>query len=462
MGIASAASTRRICPPTTRNPTTACACATLGLRVVYEPDAVVDHVEFGSEAQAGAANALSLQHRKLLRARHADALRLHHQRAGDINILPARQRALAGHRRLLVVDNEGAAGCAGVGLPAHAPAADRGRGDGLADHRVPAVSPAGGVGMRCARRSRRRSRSPPAGAWTGWGDFLAERQGFYEVILVSRPDNMQRARAAWADRDHVLHGARLIYDAEALFCLRDLAKARLQGQPIPDVAALMAQEVALTEGADAILCVTEAEAAVFRAHTHVPAHVLCHPTALAEDPPGFASRHGFLFVGRLLEPAAPNWQGLAWFIREAWPIVRAALPDATLSIVGRLHPDPAELDGPGVQLIGPLEDLRPAYDAARMFLSPTQFAAGIPIKILDATAAGLPTAGTRLMAEQMVWTPGVEMVAEDDPQALATAIAALYRSEADWTRMIAAARARLAAEYSAAAFRETLATVLDG
>src|SRR6516165_5151624 len=54
-----------------------------------------------------------------------------------------------------------------------------------------------------------------------------------------------------------------------------------------------------------------------------------------------------------------------------------------------LHPDCSELEALGVRLVGPVADLHPLYDAARVFVAPAHVAAGVPIKILEATAAGL-------------------------------------------------------------------------
>jgi GT2 family glycosyltransferase len=49
----------------------------LGLRVVYEPTAIVDHYELGSQAKAGDALALSERNRMIFVERHAAALSRH-------------------------------------------------------------------------------------------------------------------------------------------------------------------------------------------------------------------------------------------------------------------------------------------------------------------------------------------------------------------------------------------------
>ena len=261
-----------------------------------------------------------------------------------------------------------------------------------------------------------------------------------------------------------MDGARLIYDAEALVAARTITKAAFEGHPIPaeEAEQLVNAETALARGADAISAVTEPEAQAFRALQIAPVYVLGHSTEPRLGTPGFESRNGFLFVGRLLEPEAPNWLGLKWFLREVWPVIRARLPEASMTIVGHLHANFSELEAPGVRLAGPVADLRPIYDATRVFIAPINFAAGLPHKITEATEAGLPTVATRLMARQLCWMPGVEIMAEDEPAALASAAVVLHENAEVWGAMRAAAQERLAREHGAENLRMQLHSLLNG
>jgi GT2 family glycosyltransferase/SAM-dependent methyltransferase len=433
----------------------------LGYRVVYEPTAEVDHYEFGSEERHGDAVIASRRNRKLFRSRHSTALRQRHLPPAQANMLIARQSARTGLGRLLIIDNELPLTALGSGYPRMRRLLAEAGSLGWSVTFFPLHRPH--INWREAR-AEISWEIEVAAEWgaSALGSFLAERQGYYDAILVSRPDNMTLANAAWRDHPHVIDGCRVIYDAEALFCTRDIVQAAVEGLPPPDADALISAEVRLADGADAIVCVTQAEADIFRSRVPTLVHVLSHPTEIFANTPEFSQRDGFLFVGRLLERETPNWRGLAWFIHDCWPLIRLALPTATLQVVGHLHADHAELEAPGVHLLGPVTDLQPLYDSARLFIAPVRFAAGIPIKILEATAAGLPTVGTRLMAHQLEWTPGVEMVAEDDPAALATASISLYQDAALWRRLRTAAKDRLRREHSADLFRAALRALLNG
>ena len=295
-------------------------------------------------------------------------------------------------------------------------------------------------------------------------EFLQKRRGHYDVVLISRPPNMAILQAVLCEEPRLLEGVRLIYDAEALFCARVITQADCEGAPLAekDAEALIAKEIALTKGTEAISCVSEAEAQVFQARQSAPVHVLSHSVNARLDTPGFNERAGFLFVGRLLEREAPNWRGLAWFTQHVWPLITSLLPEATLTVVGHLHPDNEELQHYGVRLLGAAEYLDQLYDSARVFVAPTRFAGGVSIKVLEATGAGLPTVTTHLIARQLGWKPAKEILAEDEPAAMAAAAVLLHRDRRCWTNIRSAAGERVAREHSPAIFRAGVRALLDG
>jgi glycosyltransferase involved in cell wall biosynthesis len=142
--------------------------------------------------------------------------------------------------------------------------------------------------------------------------------------------------------------------------------------------------------------------------------------------------------------------------------VRAMLGHVTLTVAGALFPGAPDLAAPGVELLGQVEDLEPLYASARIFLAPTRFAAGLPHKVVEAAAAGLPTVATNLIAGQMGWRHGEEIMSADRPEDFAQSCASLYEDETLWCRVRDGGQTRIAAEHSQARFIATLAAVLDG
>jgi sugar transferase (PEP-CTERM/EpsH1 system associated) len=98
---------------------------------------------------------------------------------------------------------------------------------------------------------------------------------------------------------------------------------------------------------------------------------------------------------------APNDQGMQWFVREVWPLVRAVRPDATLAIVGS---DPtAELGSqcgpdPSINVTGRVADVREWLWQSALSIAPLHVARGVQNKVLEAVAAGLPVVITAAVA----------------------------------------------------------------
>ncbi|GAB0117160.1 class I SAM-dependent methyltransferase [Acidisoma sp. 7E03] len=432
-----------------------------GYRVVYEPAAVVDHFEFGSEDKKGDSTAAMQRNQSLFLSRHAEVLRRAHLPPAEENVLQARSAAAFPRPRLLMIDNAVPLGTAGAGYPRARELLGAAVRQGWAVTLF-ALHALGEVDWEAAYNELPREIEivSPETPQELIG-FMRARHGFYDVVLVSRPENMVLIRGYLADHPDLFTGARVIYDSEALAATRTIARARHDGKPYSEAEAeaLITEELALARGVDAVLCVNEAEAQSF-ARCGAPVHVLSHAIAPAAAPPPWESRIGFLFIGRLMERDAPNWVGLAWFIRDVWPRIRKLLPQATLTVVGRLHPDHAALEAPGVRLLGAVADLQPLYDAARVFVAPVHFAAGVPLKVIEAGAAGLPVVGTRLMGTQLQWQADVEIGVADTAEEFAAACVALHQQQVAWTAMRDAALARVGRDYGPEAFAARVRAIL--
>jgi len=419
-----------------------------GWRVVFDPLAVA--VLHGPEAASG-----SVGDQKRLRLRALHRGRRVRYPAAAANVLVARDASARG-RRVLLADGVVPLNAVGAGYP---------RTQAILNEAVAmgwfvtflAVNPAPIDWTAAQAELAPEIEITAQGPKTSIESFLRARRGYYDVVMVSRPDNMNAFTQLVRSDPGILGGARLVYDAEALFVGRAVQAAKLHGTEIPpeQIATMIRDEMAQTAGADAVIAVTPAEAAVFREGQPVPVSVVSHLVEPRTGPPHEA-RSGFLFIGRLLEPGSPNWEGLAWFVQKVWPLIRAELGDVTLEVVGALHPDGHVLGGPGVNLHGAVADLRPFYDRARLFVSPTRYAAGVSIKVLEAVEAGVPVLTTALIASQLGWVSGQELLATDDAGEMAFQAIEPYRLERSWIGLQVRASARLEAEHGRARFRAGL------
>ncbi len=100
-----------------------------------------------------------------------------------------------------------------------------------------------------------------------------------------------------------------------------------------------------------------------------------------------------------------------------------------------------------------------------MFVAPTRFSAGVPLKVLEAAAYGLPVVATDLLREQLGWEAGKHLLASpaSDADAFADHCVRLATDQALW-RSLRAGGARTGALTSAihAGGRPTLRRLLDG
>jgi glycosyltransferase involved in cell wall biosynthesis len=259
---------------------------------------------------------------------------------------------------------------------------------------------------------------------------------------------------------HLLEELRLIYDAEALFAARALQADKLAGTGKPSRRAeqQLAAELALARRADRILAVSEAEAERFRGAGASDVRVLGHALTPRPTRRSFAEREGLLLVGALRR-GSPNAEGLLWFGREVLPLLWQRLGRQIPVRAAGIREMTLPSDIP-IELLGPVEDLTPLYDHARLFVAPTRIAAGLPHKAHEAAARGLPMVTTRLIAGQLGWHDGIELLAADAAPAFAEALARLYASPELWHSVRGAALARVAMDCGPQRFRTALADAL--
>jgi hypothetical protein len=125
--------------------------------------------------------------------------------------------------------------------------------------------------------------------------------------------------------------------------------------------------------------------------TVVPLVVLARPSAEARvlevGGPG-----RLVFTGNL--GYFVNDDAVRWFLRDVWPSLHRSRPDIVLTIAGarprrRLRRLIATAEG-RVELLNTPEDMAPILATANVSLAPMRAGSGIPVKVLEAWAAGTP------------------------------------------------------------------------
>jgi glycosyltransferase involved in cell wall biosynthesis len=144
----------------------------------------------------------------------------------------------------------------------------------------------------------------------------------------------------------------------------------------------------------------------------------------------------------------PNVDGVLFMLREIWPLVVERCPDARLQIIGADPPEEIRrLAGPGVELSGFVDDLRPHLARAAGVVVPLRMGGGTRLKVVEAMAMGRPIVATSLGAEGIEAEPGREILLADGPAAFAEAVVRLLGDPALGERMGRAARALAVERY---------------
>ncbi len=142
----------------------------------------------------------------------------------------------------------------------------------------------------------------------------------------------------------------------------------------------------------------------------------------AYRPSGDEERQGVLFVGNFEN--LPNLDAFEFFTEEIWPLVRARVPEAELSVVGAKMPaEMFELDGKdGIRIVGTVPDMQPYYHGHRVLACPIRAGSGTRLKLFESFASGIPAVATRLAAEGIDYQDGHHLLIAEEPEAFAAAI----------------------------------------
>jgi glycosyltransferase involved in cell wall biosynthesis len=143
------------------------------------------------------------------------------------------------------------------------------------------------------------------------------------------------------------------------------------------------------------------------------------------EAPEPAAARRIVFTGLMNYP--PNIDAVEWFSNAIFPIVRRRVPDVQFSIVGdkptaRVR---ALARRPGIDVTGPVPDVRPLVAGAGLVVVPLRSGAGTRLKILEAMAMRRPVVSTTVGAEGLEATPGVHLLIGDTPEAFAAHVSSL-------------------------------------
>ena len=434
-------------------------------RVVYDPNVIILHYEFASSKTVNSALSLQTQHREIFLSKHKEKLQ-HHYSPDPSNILMARE---TNHYcgRILFLDDRVPHSFLGSGFPRARdilysllklnyfvtlyPLQEDNYYEedwNTAYQDIPSnVEIMLGYGL------------------TNFEEFIFNRGKYYDVIFISRPHNFKAVQPIIAKQRKLFPDLKIIYDAEALFSLRDISRNKLQGYQVldADINDALAKELELPRDADRITVVSEQEGKKFTEFGYDQVYTLGHLISVSPTQNTFESRSDILFVGSIPGDDSPNADSIFWFVKEIWPIICKSLgTEINFNIVGLIKSQKIlDLRCENIKMFGTVDDLQILFDSARIFVAPTRFAAGVPMKVHTSAGYGLPIVTTSLIASQVNWENGTDLLTADDHLSFAEQCICLYTQSELWQMLRNNALNKINRECSREAFVKNLQKIVQ-
>jgi len=208
-----------------------------------------------------------------------------------------------------------------------------------------------------------------------------------------------------------------------------------------------------------VVCERDRQALIDRLPPALGAKVAVVPLSVAEreiDPPPDkegAVQPVLVITGNL--GYFVNADAVTWWLREVWPDVRRVRPDVHLVIAGDRPSSKLRraIAKAGARLVESPRDLRGIIAQATLSLAPMRCGAGVPIKVLEAWAVGVPVLASSWAAAGTSGRPGEDfIIVEQQPAEWVAAITDLLENPSARHWLIENGHRRLTADYS----RETV------
>lgn len=372
----------------------------MGFKIIYQPEAIVIHYEFGSAASMK--DVVDLQETNKQKFFHKWQNRMDDLCPySESGLLTCREYTHHKKKRILVIDDRIPEPSLGSGYPRTYNIVDHLGDLGYAVSFFPLQFP-----ERLEPVTRRLQQKGieviygPKDVKLDFEAFFLQRRNYYDAVWISRPHNMMELVDGIRS---IAPDLTMIYDAEALFAMREILKLELEGTGVSEEEKrrMIEEETASMRQADLVVTVSHQEAAIIVNYYQGNICVLGHCHYMKPTPLPFEERKDILFVGAFLGSPCPNEDAILYFVRDIYPRVFEAT-GANLLIVGTNYLESVRnLESDSIRVTGRVDNLYDYYNESRVFIFPHRYAAGIPLKLLECFSHGLPAVVTPLIAGQL-------------------------------------------------------------
>ncbi|MDI2089814.1 glycosyltransferase [Commensalibacter oyaizuii] len=434
-----------------------------GYRVIYHPDAVVEHMEYASSDPIVSSGLIRRNHQKFVKE-HSDFLRFQHPRHSD-NIIIARERVDREKRILFIEDR--------------VPLKRLGSGYVRSNDIVHQMAKLGykvtvyPINSYYAHLYQIYSDLPETvevlfdRTIDDIRAFFLERAGYYDIVWIGRTHNLHRILPMMGEANRYLPQDCLVLDTEVIAAPRTQLRANILGLEMNETLEdALTVELSCARHCQTIITVNKIDQEYAKQAGFDNVNILGHMMSVRATPKNWGERNGLLFVGALHDDLSPNFDSLQWFMSAVLPILVEKMEEAFfITIAGYVHPSvdmSVFAKYPQVKLLGPVEDLTHLYNDHRVYIAPTRFAGGIPYKLHEAASFGIPIVAAELLVNQLGWKDDQDILAGsiDNPEFFASQIIRLYQEQKLWDKIRSHALSRIEKECNEHQFRTNLQNIL--
>ena len=286
-------------------------------------------------------------------------------------------------------------------------------------------------------------------------DYLISYGSEFDAVILTR---CHFARKHIADVRLYAPRSRIIFDTVDLHFIREAGEAQVTGDSETKRQAQETErlEYQLIDEADETWVVSRSEQRLLQEKRPGKSiQVVSNIVDVPGSKTPFALRRDWLFIGSFQH--TPNVDAVLFFVQKIYPLVRPRLPDAKFYIIGdKAPPEIVSLADDNIVITGLQKDAQPFFDSIKLSVAPLRFGAGVKGKINQSMGLGVPVVATSVAVEGAELKKGEDILVEDDPEAFANALIALYESEDLWNRLSENGLRKTRALYSAETARKKL------
>ena len=292
------------------------------------------------------------------------------------------------------------------------------------------------------------------------GHYLKQHGEDFDVVTLCR--HYIAIQHIQAVRD-VNPSAQIWFDTIDLHYLRSRRQFELDGKKSTSERAELAyrEEMEVISRSDLTIVVSEVEAEELSKELPTArVAIVSNIHEVSETGAQRKGREGVVFVGGFQHP--PNIDAVEFYAEEIWPLFREQCPEVPTYIIGSRMPERLRKLGEshGLTMLGFVEDLVPYLEGCALSIAPLRYGAGVKGKVNQALSYGLPVVGTSAALEGMGLCHRQHVLSADTAEAFAAAMVEAYTDEPLWRTLSGNGQQSLQGRFTPDVAREALSDVL--